>query len=262
VIRFTCFAALLLGTLPAYAQPHEPAEPAPTEVAATVDDVGDSGTDAQGDDALPAPALANTHEAPAAAHGEASPAGAHGEAHGEAQGEGHGAEHHAGVDAKTLALQLLNFGVLLFLLIKYAGRGLKKTFVTKHEQLAKDIGDAAKARDAAKQQAEEQERRLASLEQEIAALRAGIQQDAQKEQARLLANAQEKAKRIQADTQAQLETQVKAAEARLRAEVAIASVQLASEILKKQIGMDDDRRLAKEFIAGFEAAANAGKTVP
>jgi F-type H+-transporting ATPase subunit b len=253
VIRLACFAALLFGTLPAYAQTHESAPPAMETGEAT-----DAGSDADESDALPEATIPLVHEQPQADHAKHATTGGHGEGH----GASHGAEHHASVDGKTLALQLLNFGILLFLLIKYAGGGLKKTFRAKHDQLSKDIGEAAKAREEAKRKAEEQDRRLASLEKEIATLREGIRQDAEKEQARLVANAHEKAKRIQEDTQAQLESQVKAAESRLRAEVAAASVLLAEELLKKQIGMDDERRLAKEFIAGFESSSNTGKTVP
>ena len=254
MIRLTCFVALLFGTLPAYAQTHESAPPA-METGDATDAATDAETDAEGD-VLLEPIVPLVHEEKAVGHGD------HATAEGPEHGTDHETEHHAGVDGKTLALQLLNFGVLLFLLIKYAGGGLKKTFRAKHEQLSKDIGEAAKAREEAKRKAEEQDHRLASLEKEITTLREGIRQDADKEQAKLVANAQEKAKRIQENTQAQLESQVKAAESRLRAEVAAASVLLAEELIKKQIGMDDERRLAKEFITGFEDSSNAGKTVP
>jgi len=97
---------------------------------------------------------------------------------------GHAAEHatshgehgeHAGVDAKTLALQLLNFGVLLFLLIYFGGRALNKAFRSRHDQLKADIEFAASQRALAEQRFREQDARLANLEQELAALRAAVQ---------------------------------------------------------------------------------------
>jgi F-type H+-transporting ATPase subunit b len=219
-----------------------------------------------GIDALPAIAPVNgasapEHEATAAGHnheGSAEPGAAHGaagvghETHGEAQGthgEGHG--EHAGFSGKTFALQLINFGVLLFILIWFGGRAMNKSLRARHDQLKGDINEAARLRDEAAQKFKAQDQRVADLEKEIAALRASLRQDAEREQARMLEGAQERAKKIQDDMQFQLNQQVKEAELLLRAEVASASVKLAEELVRKAMNTDDERRLAQEFVAGF-----------
>jgi F-type H+-transporting ATPase subunit b len=169
-------------------------------------------------------------------------------------GTGHGEPgEHAGVDAKTLALQLLNFGVLLFLLIWFGGRALNKAFRSRHEQLKAEIESAAGQRALAEQRFREQDARLANLEQELAALRAAVHEEGEHERARLLAGAAEKAKRIQDETRFQLDQQVKEAEIRLRAEVASTAVKLADELLKRSVSPDDERRLAREFAEGAGA---------
>jgi F0F1-type ATP synthase membrane subunit b/b' len=99
---------------------------------------------------------------------------------------------------------------------------------------------------------------VADLEKEIAALRASIQQDAEREQARLLEGAQERAKRISDDMRFQLNQQVKEAESLLRAEVASASIKLAEELLRTSLNTDDERRLAREFVAGFDVPVGPG----
>jgi F-type H+-transporting ATPase subunit b len=176
------------------------------------------------------------------------PAAEHGTGHGE-QGE------HAGVDAKTLALQLLNFGVLLFILIWFGGRALSKAFRSRHDQLKTDIESAAGQRAQAEQRFREQDARLANLERELAALRAAVKEEGERERARLLAGAEEKAKRIQDETRFQLDQQVKEAEIRLRAEVASTAVKVADELLKRSVSADDERRLAQDFAAGAGAPA-------
>ena len=183
---------------------------------------------------------------PSAGHGEA--AAAHESGHGE-----HG--EHAGVDAKTLALQLLNFGVLLFILIWFGGRALSKAFRNRHNQLRTDIESAAGERERAEQRFREQDARLANLEQELAALRAAVKEEGMRERVRLLAGADEKAKRIQDETRFQLDQQVKEAEQRLRAEVASTAVKVADELLKRSVSADDERRLAQDFAAGASAPA-------
>ena len=230
-------------TAPPAAQAAEPApseKPVPTPQAAGVD-----GSPAPLD-ALPglgAVSEPTTHEHPTTEPGTANE-------HGHAE---HGAEHgeHAGFSAGTFALQLLNFGVLLFLLIWFGGRAMNKSLRARHEQLKGDIGEAARLRDEATQKFKAQDQRVADLEKEIAALRASIKEDAEREQARLLEGAQERAKRIQDDMRFQLSQQVKEAELLLRAEVASASVKLAEELLRKSLNTDDERRLAREFVAGF-----------
>jgi F-type H+-transporting ATPase subunit b len=166
----------------------------------------------------------------------------------ESHGEGHG--EHAGVDPKTLALQLLNFGVLLFILVWFGGRAISKALRGRHEQLKADIHGAAQRRAEAEQRFREQEGRLANLEKELVALRAEVQQAGERERARLLEGAQEKAKRIQEETRFQLEQQVKEAELRLRAEVASTALKVADELLNRSVGPEDERRLAQEFAAG------------
>jgi len=195
---------------------------------------------------------------PSAAHGQAEHISqGHGEAHGEGDAE-HLADHgeHAGFSGKTFALQLLNFGVLLFLLIWFGGRAMNKALRARHEQLKGDIGEASRLRDEAARKFQAQEQRVTDLEKEIAALRASIRQDAEREQARLLEGAQERAKRIQEDMRIQLDQQVKEAELLLRAEVASASVKLAEELVRKSVSADDERRLAREFVAGFDVPAD------
>lgn len=214
------------------------------------------------------PAAGHDHSEPAAAHGAAAQVAGHqtsGETHGAAHGDGkadHGAGHgeHAGFSGTTFALQLLNFGVLLFILIWFGGRAMNKSLRARHEQLKGDIDAAARLRDEAAQKFKAQDQRVADLEKEIAALRASLRQDAEREQARLLEGAQERAKKIQDEMRFQLDQQVKEAELLLRAEVAGASVKLAEELVRKSLNTDDERRLAQEFVAGF--AGVGGPTGP
>jgi F-type H+-transporting ATPase subunit b len=192
-------------------------------------------------------------------------AGEHGSPHGEGHGEGHEAHdaghgEHAGFSAKTFALQLLNFGVLLFLLIRFGGRAMNKSLRARHEQLKSEISEAARLRDEATLKFQAQEQRVADLEKETAALRTSLRQDAEREHARLIEGSQERAKRIQEEMRLQLNQQVKEAELLLRAEVASASVKLAEELVRKSVNADDQRRLAREFVAGFDGPS--GPTGP
>jgi F-type H+-transporting ATPase subunit b len=168
--------------------------------------------------------------------------------------------HHEGIDPKTLALQFLNFGVLLFLLIKFGGSAINKSLRARHDQLKADMEEANRLRLAAEARFKEQEKRLANLEGELEAMRQGILKEAESEKARIIAAAEEKARRVQDETRFQLEQQVKEAELRFRAEVAQAALKIADELLRRQVNGGDEQRLVQNFVAELGAAGPQGRS--
>ena len=96
--------------------------------------------------------------------------------------------------------------------LQFGGPAINKALLARHTQLKAELASAAEARAAAEARLAEQEKRLAALEHEIAAIQAGIKQEAEVEKARLIATAEERAKRIQEETSFLLDQQVKEAE--------------------------------------------------
>jgi F-type H+-transporting ATPase subunit b len=162
---------------------------------------------------------------------------------------GHGGEHEAhGIDLKTLGLQLLNFAVLVFILMKFGGGAINKALAARHQQLRTDLDEAARIKSAAEQRFRQQEQRLANLEREIEVMITSIRQEAEQEKARIIAGAEEKARRVQEETTFALEQQVKEAEARFRGEVAQAAVKVADELLRRSVTPSDEQRLVQSFV--------------
>lgn len=158
------------------------------------------------------------------------------------------AEEAPAINSKKLALQLLNFGVLLFILIKFGGPPIVKALAARHEHLKGELAAAAEARTAALARLEQQERRLAALEQEIVEIRNGVQREAQAEKARLIALAEERARRIREETTFALDQQIKEAEVRLRREVGRAAVDLAEQMVRRSMDARDQQRLVDAFV--------------
>ena len=164
------------------------------------------------------------------------------------------------IHAKSLALQLLNFGVLIFVLIKFGGPAISKALAARHQQLKADLAAAAAARSEAEARLAQQEARLAALEQEIESIRRGVRAEAEAEKARLIAMAEERAKRIREETTFVLDQQVKEAEERLRREVARAAVDLAEQMVRRSLGAADQQRLVDTFVT--DVALPAGAPAP
>jgi F-type H+-transporting ATPase subunit b len=163
-----------------------------------------------------------------------------------------GTDEHASeapsVDPKKLALQFLNFGVLVFLLVRFGGRALNRALAARHHQLKADLAAAAELKAVAEAKLAKQEARLASLEQEIAQMRLGLKAEAEAEKARLIEAAEERARRIKTETAFLIEQQVRQAELRLRRESAEAALHAAEAILKRSIDVGDQQRLLDAFV--------------
>jgi F-type H+-transporting ATPase subunit b len=165
-----------------------------------------------------------------------------------------GGHHEAGIDPKTLGLQILNFAVLVFILMKFGGPLINKALADRHAQLKGDLEDASRQRSTAEERFRKQEQRLANIEREIEAMTQAIRQEAEQEKARIIASAEEKARRIQDETKFALEQQVKEAEVRFRAEVAQAAVKVAEELLRRSVTPSDDQRLVQGFVSDVASA--------
>jgi F-type H+-transporting ATPase subunit b len=153
------------------------------------------------------------------------------------------------INVKKLVLQFVNFGVLVFILVKFGGPAINKALSARHQQLKADLAAAETARAEAEARLARQEARLAKLEQEIADIQAGVKKEAEAEKDRLIAMAEERATRIREETSFALDQQVKEAESNLRRETALAAVQLAEQLVKKSMDGRDQQRLVDSFVA-------------
>jgi F0F1-type ATP synthase membrane subunit b/b' len=243
------------------------AEPVPAPAAAAPPDpVAPKPATDESRPAAAAPVEAHAPAAPAMApaevHAPAAPA-AHGPAdsHGADHGDAHGG--HATFSVGTFIAQLINFGVLLFILIFFGlyfrGGLLNKFLRGKHDQLKGDIDEATRLRNEAERRSDAQAKRIAKLEQEVAALRETMRQEAEREQTRLLAAAHARAQQMQEDMRNQIDAEVKLAAAELRAQAARAAVALAETMVRRSVGFEDERRLAREFVAGFSGSPGSGR---
>jgi F-type H+-transporting ATPase subunit b len=184
-----------------------------------------------------------------------------------AEGENHreaAAEETPSINGKKLALQLLNFGVLLAILIKFGGGAVNKALSSRHDQLKAEVAAASEARAQAEARLRKQEERLGGLEREIAAMRAGIKAEAEVEKAQLIAAAEDRAKRIREETAFVVDQQIKEAQVALRREVADNAMRIAEETLRRSVNAEDQRRMVEGFmseVVGPEPLVQGGKGI-
>ena len=145
-------------------------------------------------------------------------------------------------------------GLLLGVLIYFARQPLSEYFSGERETVKSEIATSSELLAEAERKNAEWQRKLSSLDAELADIRESTRRRAEEERAQILAEAAESAERIQRDAATAIEQDVRKAKAELRAEVAQLASELAAERLRQNMGDGDRQRLVDEFISNIETS--------
>jgi F-type H+-transporting ATPase subunit b len=199
----------------------------------------------------------------------------HGEAHGEG---GHHGPHYTGdvdgdgvpnwrdpdADATlgegtyvvpAIAWHAFNFAVLIGLILWLGRSGIKDSLHERAVKIRASVEEAASAKAAAEARQAEIAARLNRLEDEITAMKDRARAEALAEEARIAERADEAARRIAETAQRQIGDEAARARTALRAEAVDLAVKLAEGILRSNVGANDQRRLAEQFLASIDGEA-------
>ena len=141
---------------------------------------------------------------------------------------------------------LLFVGLLYFLMTRVFKIG--DAFRGRQEGIRNDLMRAEQERNAAVAKLKEVEARLARLDTEIEAIRSQAQKEAVEERARVERSTDEEIRKIREQARREIESTAKAARAELRAFAAEQSVKFAEELIRREIGPEDDARLVGEYV--------------
>ena len=148
------------------------------------------------------------------------------------------------------AVNLLLFGLVLWYLLR---KPTREFFATRLKEVRGTLERAARDRDEATKKMAEIDARLAHLDADLAEIKAQGDRDAQAEEARLKADAAADAERLRQVAQREIEAAKQTALAELRQFAAEKSVDLAEQIIRRELTVDDDRKLV-EAGADFQRA--------
>jgi F-type H+-transporting ATPase subunit b len=147
----------------------------------------------------------------------------------------------------TLArlINLLLFVGLMYFLLR---RPLGEAFRARQEGIRRDLLRAEEERRAAVAKLEEVEGRLARLDAEVGAIREQARREAAEERERIERATEEEVRKIREQARREIESAAKAARAELRAYTAEQSVRLAEDLIRSEIGPEDDAHLVNEYV--------------
>ena len=197
-------------------------------------------------------------------HGKA-PSGEHGAAPSEhggehATAEHETAEHHHGPEAINwtdiwdkkrpayIAL-VINFGVLMALYYMLGKKPVTAALKQRRITIGKDIDEAQKLLDEAKERAKKYQGDLKNADADAATAKTGLISSGKGEVEHMLVEARERAERMKRDADRLVDQERKQVHQDLLAETVDLAVHEATQLLEKSVSADDHARLAQDLLA-------------
>ena len=161
-------------------------------------------------------------------------------------GEGHG---DSGAVMKDFIMRIINFSILAGLMIYFGRKPLKSFLINRSEEIASALKKAEEMQAAAQEKYNEYKQKLDSLDKEIESIVTDFKADGEKEKDRIIERAKVEGEKIKKQAELTAESEIKKAKAILQNEVAEMAVKLAEDLLTKQIGADDQKKLIQEYLS-------------
>lgn len=156
-----------------------------------------------------------------------------------------------GAEWKEWLWKILNFGILVFILVKFVGRPLKEFLRQRTELIEKTLNEAREAKEIAGKALSEIEKRLANKDAEIAEIIAHAEASARAEHDTLISQGNQIKERILEHAKAGIDYELKFARDAIKAEAVKIAMELAEKKLR-QTPHEKQVRLIEESMALME----------
>lgn len=154
-----------------------------------------------------------------------------------------------GINTTWLIAQIVNVGLLIFLLWQFAYKPVLKLMNDRRQKIQESLEYAEKVKQDAVAQQKEFEQKLEATRREMAAATAAAAQAGEKEREAILAQAREEARKLVEQAREQIEYERKQMLAELREEVVRLSMLTAQKVIGQSLDENAHRKLVNEFLA-------------
>ncbi len=149
---------------------------------------------------------------------------------------------------KDFLWRVLNLAVLLWILIRFAGKPVREFFAGRRESIRKGIEEAREAKAAAEKIYKEYQERLAGLDDELRRIEEKAQLEAEREKARMRQETEELVAKLRQQARQMAEQEVTSAKRRLRDEAARLALEVAEKLVRENVSEDDRKRMVENYL--------------
>jgi F-type H+-transporting ATPase subunit b len=170
-----------------------------------------------------------------------------------------GEVHHKKFSIVEEGFKILNTLIVFLILYKVGAKPLANFFKDRREGIAAALAEAKAARTEAERELEAQRSKVADLEAELSRVRDVGERARGEIVARIEVEQKAQADRLLEQTRGAIELEAAKARAELQARAAELAMGLAEEMLKKNIGPDDQERFVSDYLVklGDQAGGNS-----
>ena len=169
-----------------------------------------------------------------------------------------GEVHHKEFSFAEEGFKFANTLIVVAILYKVAAKPIASFFKDRSEGIRKALDEAKAAREVAEKELGQQRSKVADLEAELGRVRETGKRERSEIRVRLEADQKAQAERLLAQTKNAIELEVVKARAELQDRAAEIALGLAEEMLKKNIGLEDQERFVSEYLVKLGSEIGGG----
>ncbi len=169
-----------------------------------------------------------------------------------AEGAAHG---HEGAKIRDLMARTLNFVILAAAVVLLLRKPLKNFFGSRSKQIESEFSELKSRKDRVKSEFEELSKKLRQIEGEREQIVAGFVKEGELEKQKIIESARAMSKRIEEQAKLTINQEVKKAKEQLQDEIVELATRMAEDIVRSNIGPDDQKRLVNEYVEKVVKAA-------
>jgi len=148
-----------------------------------------------------------------------------------------------------LGMRWLNFGIIVFILAKYARTPIKDFLLSRREEVAREIEGIEAQKEEAEKKIQDAVRMLNESEIRFAKIKERIIQEGEKSRQKIIEDAQQESKILLESTKKRLENQLVDAKKTFQSELVDMAISLAMKRLPDEITTEDNQNFTNQFLA-------------
>jgi F-type H+-transporting ATPase subunit b len=152
-----------------------------------------------------------------------------------------------------LVMRWLNFGIIVFILVKYARRPIKDFLLSRREEVAREIEIVEEKKEEANKRIQDAARMLDESQVRFARVKERIIQEGETRKQKLIEDAQQESKILLESTMKKIESQLLDAKRAFKSELVDTAISLAMKRLPDEITTEDNQNFTNQFLASASA---------
>ncbi len=149
---------------------------------------------------------------------------------------------------KDFLWRVLNIAVLMWIVIKFAGKPVREFFANRSEILRKGVQEAQEAKAEAERIFTEYQAKLDGLEGELKAMETKASLEAEREQERMRQETETLVAKLKQQARQMADQEVATAQRSLRNEAAKLAVEVAERLVKENVSDSDRQRMVENYL--------------